>query len=66
MTEPNKDFISRRCQLCGGVDCGSMALSRLRLDCGYGSLNDMESLDLVICGECADKIYNYIQQNNNA
>ena len=58
MTEPNKDFISRRCQLCGGVDCGSMALSSLRLICGYGADHDMERVDLTICGRCADRIYN--------
>ena len=60
----NGDFMSKRCPLCGGDDGWGMVNSRLRLDCGYGSLNDMESLDLMICGECADKFYTFIHNES--
>lgn len=62
MNTRNGDFISRRCQLCGGSDCGDAALSSLRLICGYGADHDMESIKLTICGACADKIYNNIRK----
>lgn len=59
----NDDFISKRCDICGGEDCAGAALSRLRLICGYGSAYDMERVELAICGECADKIYTLIQND---
>ena len=65
MNKRNGDFISGRCPLCGGDDSWGEVYSRLRLDCGYGSLNDMESLDLMICGECADKFYVFIQNRKD-
>lgn len=51
-----------RCEVCGGEDCGGMALSNLRLSFGYGSLYDGERVELTICGKCADKLYIFLYQ----
>lgn len=53
-----------KCCLCGGDDCAGVALSRLRLLCGYGSRYDGERIELDICGDCADRILDTIQNIN--
>lgn len=58
MVERKADFIHDRCELCSKQE---IALSVLRLCCGYGSLNDSEDITLNICGDCADRIYAIIQ-----
>ena len=55
----NEDFIPEYCELCGKAE---LSLSVLRLTCGYGSLNDGEDITLNICGDCADRIFEYIQR----
>lgn len=62
MDERNGDFINARCEICGGGDCAGAALSRLRLICGYGSARDGERIELAICGSCADRILDIIQE----
>ena len=53
----NSDFIQERCQLCGGEDVGGIALSEIKLNCGYGSRFDLRSLWLTLCGKCADALF---------
>ena len=62
MLERNSDFIHTRCEICGGEDCAGVALSRLRLLCGYGSAHDGERVELTVCGNCADNLYNLIHK----
>lgn len=52
-----------RCAFCGGEDCAGVALSQLRLIFGYGSANDGEQVSLSVCGNCADRIGELIQNN---
>ena len=59
MEERKADFIHNKCGMCGKHE---LALSVLHLCCGYGSLNDGEVITLSICGDCADRIYAYIQK----
>lgn len=63
LNRQNDVFIAKLCDICGGDDCAGAALSQLRLTCGYGSFHDMEQVELTICGECADKIYDLIQKD---
>ena len=58
--EQNESFIANTCEICGGSDMG-YALSELHLICGYGSKNDGEEIRLALCGECADRIFEHIQ-----
>lgn len=55
--ETNLDFIQKRCQLCGGEDVAGLALSEIKLNCGYGSRFDLRSLHVKLCGRCADAIF---------
>lgn len=55
--ETNADFIQDRCRLCGGEDVAGLALSEIKLNCGYGSRFDLRSLRLKLCGRCADAIF---------
>lgn len=64
ITIRNGDFINTRCEICGGKDCAGAALSRLRLLCGYGSRYDGERIELTICGDCADRILDIIQNES--
>lgn len=66
MLERNADFIHTRCEICGGEDCAGVALSRLRLLCGYGSRCDGERIELAICGDCADRILDVIQREKES
>lgn len=52
----NDSFIDHRCQNCGGTDIANMALSEVLVNAGYGSKHDGQQLQLVVCGECADKM----------
>lgn len=54
-------FIGKHCEVCGGEDCGGAALSVLRLTFGYGSENDGERVELALCGDCADRLYRFVQ-----
>lgn len=56
----NNEHPHTRCEICGGEDCGGVALSRLQLSFGYGSRYDGEQVELTICGDCADKLYKQI------
>lgn len=60
MLERNDDFTNTRCEICGGEDCAGVALSRLRLLCGYGSTHDGERVELTVCGNCADNLLNFV------
>lgn len=62
MPERNGNFIHTRCMICGGEDCAGVALSRLRLLCGYGSTHDGEVVELTICGNCADNLFDLIHE----
>lgn len=64
ITTRNDDFINTRCEICGGEDCAGVALSRLRLLCGYGSRYDGERIELAICGDCTDRILDIIQNES--
>lgn len=55
----NENFISNKCERCGGNDMG-YALSELQLLCGYGSRYDGEEIRIALCGKCADEVYKYI------
>lgn len=56
MEQSNKGFM-QKCSLCGKADVEDVALSELRLCCGYGSYYDGEVVEVSICGECANKLY---------
>ena len=62
--ESNYSFVNGpgRCELCGGDDVPGGALSIVKMLFGYGSEHDAESIELAVCGECADKIYKMIVQ----
>lgn len=55
MNIPNHDFI---CEICGQLD---LIASTIILEANYGSVNDGERLELNVCGDCIDKIYDAIQ-----
>lgn len=59
--QQNGDFINNKCKLCGKSD---LVLSNLHLTCNYGSKYDGEDLRLALCGECADKMLEFIQGDN--
>ncbi len=54
------DFI---CEICGKQD---LASSHIRLEANYGSIHDGERLELYVCGDCMDKIFEalYSYKNN--
>lgn len=58
----NNIFIQSRCRLCGGVDIGDTVYSEIRIVCGYGSDNDFETIEVPICGRCADKLYEELSE----
>ena len=45
------------CEICGNSD---LVLSEIQLKACYGSRHDGESLTLKICGNCIDRIIDYI------
>lgn len=47
------------CSMCGEDDVAGVVCSRLILETGYGSANDMERVTIPLCGECADLILPY-------
>lgn len=52
----NDSFIDHRCQICGGTDITDMALSEVIVNAGYGSKHDGQQLQLIVCGECVDRL----------
>lgn len=60
MEQPNTDFICK-CKLCGKVD---LVLSELILKANYGSSYDGEVLTLDICGDCADRLFEQMSNEN--
>ncbi len=60
MKQSNTDFICK-CGLCGNK---GLALSELILKVGYGSNYDGETLTVDICGNCADKVYVALSNEN--
>lgn len=59
----NRSFICR----CGLCRRESLALSEIKLNCGYGSSYDLQCVRLNLCGDCADALYillNGRAQNN--
>jgi len=58
----NGDFINDICSICGGVDIDNKALSEVQILCGYGSENDGDTINIRVCGKCADKLYKIIQK----
>ena len=63
MEQSNHDFICK-CRLCGKTDVKDVALSELRLCCGYGSSYDGELAETYICGICADRLYKLMSNEN--
>ena len=61
--EQNESFIANTCEICGGSDMG-YALSELHLICGYGSKYDGKEIRLALCGECADRIFEFVKGDN--
>ena len=59
MNIQNHSFINQNCDVCGKSE---LVLSTLNFNCNYGSKYDGEELILKICGNCTDKIYNFIKQ----
>lgn len=59
--QQNGDFINNKCELCGRSD---LVLSYLHLICNYGSQYDGEDLRLALCGDCADRIFEFIRGDN--
>lgn len=57
----NIGFINNMCELCGSSD---IVMSAVRLSCNYGSKYDGEKINLRICGDCADKLFEFIQKEN--
>ncbi len=55
MNKPNHSFI---CEICGQAD---LIASSIILEANYGSINDGERLEINVCGDCIDKIYDAIQ-----
>lgn len=54
------------CAMCGGDDIAGTACSRLILETGYGSANDLERVTVPLCGECADRLYVEMTQMSGA
>lgn len=63
MEKSNCGFICK-CGLCGKTDIENVALSELRLYCGYGSDYDGEVSQIDLCGSCADKIFVALSNEN--
>lgn len=57
MKVQNTDFI---CKFCGQSD---MIASKVILEANYGSANDGECITLDVCGNCIDKLFEVIQNN---
>ncbi len=49
------------CQSCAKED---LCLSEITLRANYGSVHDGECLTILLCGECFDKLYKAIIENN--
>lgn len=45
------------CERCGQTD---LILSQIDIKFNYGSKYDTERISFAVCGECIDKIYEYI------
>ncbi len=60
MMERNKGFINEKCERCGNFD---WVLSELHLMCNYGSKYEGEDLRIVLCGKCADVLYEYLLED---
>lgn len=43
-----------RCAICQGTDTGTACLSTVTLRPGYGSVHDMETYTVNLCGDCID------------
>lgn len=43
-----------RCAICQGTDTGTACLSAVTLRPGYGSVHDMETYKVTLCGDCID------------
>lgn len=50
----NLDFIHEQCEMCGKEE---LSLSHIRLEANYGSIYDGERLELYVCGDCMDKMF---------
>lgn len=46
--------MSFTCEICGKQD---LASSHIRLEANYGSIHDGERLELYVCGDCMDKMF---------
>lgn len=57
-TKENNGFVRCRCITCGGADVNNTALSEFVLKAGYGSQYDGQEIRLVMCGKCADYLFN--------
>ena len=53
MVKPNEDFICK-CKLCGKTD---LVMSELILKANYGSSYDGEVLQVDLCGDCIDRVF---------
>lgn len=53
MVKSNGDFIYK-CRLCGKTD---IVMSELTLKANYGSSYDGEVLEVDLCGNCADRVF---------
>lgn len=60
----NQNLIDHGCQICGGADIADTALSEVIINAGYGSKHDGRQLRLIVCGECADKLWSAIMANH--
>lgn len=47
-----------RCAICQGTDTGTACLSTVTLRPGYGSVHDMETYKVTLCGDCIDWLIN--------
>ena len=54
----NTDFINGNCEICGRKE---LVRSIIELTCNYGSKHDGEQMTMLICGECADKLYEAVK-----
>ena len=54
-----KQMKNNYCEICGNSD---LVLSEIQLKACYGSRHDGESLTLKICGDCIDRIIDYINR----
>ena len=60
MEQSNHSFIFN-CELCGQEE---RFKSEITLRANFGSVYDGEILTLSVCGDCIDKIFNYIRKDN--